>query len=217
MPPPDSWKRAASLPSPSKSRKGLATATATSSAKKSVASRNPKTPLKAKRLSSLGFSSTKRPAVQIGVKLLLDDSTYLGICPSEVTNHMFVYEVVKLFENGKAKVKYLEQVVKEGGNRFLVYKEGEKAQVRYVIFPLFVVCKDVSHKTLLFYSFFLDKFLTLKLIEIAIGHETWCKYNTHVSTRLSVAWPELEQLQQAEVIEVDADLTDINKLFEKKG
>jgi hypothetical protein len=70
---------------------------------------------------------------------------------------MFVYEVVELFENGKAKVKYLEQVVKEGGNRYRVYKEGEKAQVRYVIFPFFVVCKYVSHKTLLFYSFFLNK------------------------------------------------------------
>jgi hypothetical protein len=130
---------------------------------------------------------------------------------------MFVYEVVDLFENGKAKVKYLEQVVKEGGNRYRVYKEGEKAQVRYVIFPLFVVCKDVSHKTLLFYSFFLNKFLTLKLREIATGHETWCEYNTRVNTRLSVARQELERSQQAEVIEVDADFTDINELFEKKG
>jgi hypothetical protein len=38
-----------------------------------------------------------------------------------------------------------------------------------------------------------------------------------VNTRLSVARQELERSQQAEVIEVDADLTDINELFEKKG
>jgi hypothetical protein len=107
-------------------------AAATSSAKK-VVSKNPKTPLKTKPLLSLGFSSTKRPAVQIGVKLLLDDIIYVGICPSEVKKHMFVYEVVSLNEGGRtAKVKYLEQVVKEGGNRYRVYKEGDKVQVRYM-------------------------------------------------------------------------------------
>jgi hypothetical protein len=58
----------------------------------------------------------------------------------------------------------------------------------------------------------------MKLKDIEIGHEIWCDYNTRVNARLAAVRQELvEQSQQAEVIEVDADFTDINKLFEDKG
>jgi hypothetical protein len=60
--PPNNRKRVSSLPSPSKSKR-LATATATSAAKKSVPSSKKAA---TKPLSSLGFSSSKRLAVQIG-------------------------------------------------------------------------------------------------------------------------------------------------------
>lgn len=157
MAPTNDRKRAASLPSPSKSKR-LATGSATSSAKKT--SVTTKKQAAAKPLLSLGFSSSKRPAVQIGVKLLLDDSIYHGNCPPEVKKHLFVYEVVQLHENGKtAQVKYLDQVVKEGGNRFTVYKEGDDVQASYGLRSWFFVL--LLFLTFLFFFSFLLSLITV--------------------------------------------------------
>jgi hypothetical protein len=70
---------------------------------------------------------------------------------------------------------------------------------------------------LLFYSSCSNKHLNLKLKDIKIGPEIWCNYNTRINTRLTAAQQELEWSQQAEVIEFNADFTDITKLFEEKG
>jgi hypothetical protein len=126
MGPPNNRKCVSLLPSPSKSKQS-ATATATSAAKKSVPSSKKAA---TKPLSSLGFSSSKHPAVQIGTKVLLDDSIYHGKCPHEVQEHLFVYEVVGVHENGKfVKVQYNNQVVCNGGDKYRVYKEGDEVQV----------------------------------------------------------------------------------------
>jgi hypothetical protein len=157
MAPTNDRKRAASLPSPSKSKR-LATGSATSSAKKT--SVTTKKQAATKPLSSLGFSSSKRPAVQVGVKLLLDDSIYHGNCPPEVKKHLFVYEVVQLHENGKtAQVKYVDQVVKEGGNRFTVYKEGDDVQASLgflLRYGLFVLLLFLTFLFFLFISFVIN-------------------------------------------------------------
>jgi hypothetical protein len=157
MAPTNDRKRAASLPSPSKSKR-LATGSATSSAKKT--SVTTKKQAATKPLSSLGFSSSKRPAVQVGVKLLLDDSIYHGNCPPEVKKHLFVYEVVQLHENGKtAQVKYVDQVVKEGGNRFTVYKEGDDVQASLgflLRYWLFVLLLFLTFLFFLFISFVIN-------------------------------------------------------------
>jgi hypothetical protein len=61
----------------------------------------------------------EKESLRLYMSNAFDDSIYVaGICPSEVKKHMFVYKkVVSLNEGGRsAKVKYLEQVVKEGGN-----------------------------------------------------------------------------------------------------
>jgi hypothetical protein len=146
MAPPNNRKRSASLPSPSKSKR-LATATATSGQKKSVP------PLKkagtTKSLSSLGFSSSKRPSVQIGTKILLNDSIYGGKCPEGVRKHMFVYEVVELHPNGRTvKVQYNNQVVRQGGDKYRVYKEGDDVQVR--CFRISFFCIEISNLPFLF-------------------------------------------------------------------
>jgi hypothetical protein len=87
-----------------------------------------KNAVETKPLSYLGFSSTMRVR-----QVKLDNSIYVRICPSEVKKHMFVYKVVSLNEGCRtAKVKYLEQVVKEGGNRYCAYKEDIKVQVHYM-------------------------------------------------------------------------------------
>ena len=99
----------------------------------------------------IGFSSSKRPAVQIGVKLLLDDSIYHGNCPPEVKKHLFVYEVIQLHENGKtAQVKYLDQVVKgvETGLRYTRRVMTFRQVMVYVLGFLFFCCFSPS-----FFSF----------------------------------------------------------------
>jgi hypothetical protein len=128
MAPANNRKRGVSLPSPSKT-KWVATATATSSAKKTLP---PSKKAVTKSLSSLGFSSSKRPAVPIGTKVLLNDSIYLrGQCPPGVKEHMFVYEVVQWNQNSTiAKVQYINQVICQGGDKYRVYKEGDDVQAR---------------------------------------------------------------------------------------
>jgi hypothetical protein len=114
--PANNRKQGASLSSPSKSKR-VATATATSSAKKSL----PQSKKAAtKSLSSLGFFSSKQPAVPIGTTVLLNDSIYpRGQCPPGVKEHMFVYEVVQWNQNSTiAKVQYINQVICQGGNKY---------------------------------------------------------------------------------------------------
>jgi hypothetical protein len=128
MAPANNRKRGASLPSPSKSKQ-VATATATSSAKKTLP---PSKKAATKSLSSLGFSSSKRPAIPIGTKVLLDNSIYPhGQCPPGVEEHMFVFEVAQWNQNSPiAKVQYINQVIRQGDDKYQVYKEGDDVQVR---------------------------------------------------------------------------------------
>jgi hypothetical protein len=118
MAPANNRKPGAPLLSPSKSKR-VATATATSSAKKSLP---PSKKGATKSLLSLGFSSLKRPAVPKGTKVLLDDSIYPGWqCPPEVKEHMFVYEVVQWNQNSTiAKVQYINQVIRQGGDKYSI-------------------------------------------------------------------------------------------------
>jgi hypothetical protein len=112
------------LPSPSR-----AAATATSSAKKSLP---PSKKVATKSLSTLGFSSLKRPLVPIGTKVLLEDSIYpRGQRLPGVKEHMFVYEVVQWNQNSTiAKVQDINQVIRQGGDKYQVYKEGNDVQVQ---------------------------------------------------------------------------------------
>jgi hypothetical protein len=44
---------------------------------------------------------------------------------------MFVYEVVQWNQNSMiAKVQYINQVIRQGGDKYRVYKEGNDVQVR---------------------------------------------------------------------------------------
>jgi hypothetical protein len=210
---PNKKRAASSSSSPAKSKRA-ATATATSTAKKSVGKKPVTQPL-----SSLGFSSSKRAAIQIGTKVLLDDRIYVGgKCPAEVKNHWFVYEVVELNENGRSwKVLFKEQVVREGGDKYRVYKEGEKPQVRtfWICFvPFFIFSLHFSSIAVLLRN---DKYLDLNFQQIKGGHESWCETNTRVNSRIQAVRQKMELAQMAEVVDVDVDLSDINKLFEEKG
>jgi hypothetical protein len=71
--------------------------------------------------------------------LLLDESIYRGKCPPSVKEHMFVYEIVQVHDTGKLwKAQYKDQVVRVGGDKYRVYKEGSDAQVR-VFFWLYSI------------------------------------------------------------------------------
>jgi hypothetical protein len=91
---------------------------------------------------ALGFSTTKHQQFNVGTKLLLGTSIYDTPVAEEVKGHMFVYEIVEFLENGKQVcLKYKNQVIKDGGNTFRVYKESEEAQVSFVfsccsLFPI---------------------------------------------------------------------------------
>ena len=80
-----------------------------------------------KPLTNFAFSSTKRVQYPVGTKLLLSDKIYeKNKVPAEVRGHLFVYEIVSFEADGKnVKLLYKEQVVKDGGNWFRVYKEGD--------------------------------------------------------------------------------------------
>jgi hypothetical protein len=44
---------------------------------------------------------------------------------------MFVYELVQWNQNSTiAKVQYINQVIRQGGDKYQVYKEGDDVQVR---------------------------------------------------------------------------------------
>jgi hypothetical protein len=49
-----------------------------------------------------------------------------------------------------------------------------------------------------------------------VGHEEWCDTNTCVNTRIQAVQQELENSQKA-IVDVDAEVDDINKLYEEKG
>jgi hypothetical protein len=64
---------------------------------------------------------------------------------------------------------------------------------------------------------FLDKFMTLTFAQVKAGHETWCHAHTRSNARKQAARQVLELEQQSEVIQIDTDFADIDKLFEEKG
>jgi hypothetical protein len=49
-----------------------------------------------------------------------------------------------------------------------------------------------------------------------VGHEKWCDTNTRVNTRIQAVRQELENSQKA-IVDVNAEVDDINKLYEEKG
>jgi hypothetical protein len=52
---------------------------------------------------------------------------------------MFVYEIVQVHDTGKLwKAQYKDQVVRVGGDKYRVYKEGSDAQVRVFFWLLFL-------------------------------------------------------------------------------
>ena len=90
---------------------------------------------------TLGFSSTKRPKYQVGTKMLLDDSIYNGKVPDEVKDHLFVYEITDVGDDGNAvTVMFKNQVITPGGNRFRVYQEGDEQQVSSWMCSLLSFC-----------------------------------------------------------------------------
>jgi hypothetical protein len=61
-----------------------------------------------------------------------------------------------------------------------------------------------------------NKYLDLKFEQVMVGHEEWCDTNTCVNTRIQAVRQELENSQKA-TVDVDAEVEDINKLYEEKG
>jgi hypothetical protein len=59
--------------------------------------------------------------------------------------------------------------------------------------------------------------LDLNYQQIKAGHESWRETNTRVNFRIQAVRQKMELAQMAEVVDVDIDLSDINKLFEEKG
>jgi hypothetical protein len=123
---PTNKKRAASFPPRSDSKRPA-------TGGKAGTAKGAKTPTKKpgpKPLSALGFSATKRQQFNVGTKLLLGTGIYDTPVPAQVKGHMFVYEIVEFLDNGKGvRVQYKDQVIKEGGDTFRVYKDSDDAQV----------------------------------------------------------------------------------------
>jgi hypothetical protein len=61
-----------------------------------------------------------------------------------------------------------------------------------------------------------NKYLDLKFEQVLVGHEEWCVTDTCVSIRIQAVRQELENSQKA-IVHVDAEVDDINKLYEEKG
>ena len=123
-------KRSASKHKPSSNKKH----SVSKLAKKAAAGKTPTKSTVTQPLSSLGFSSSKRPKYHVGTKVLLDDSIYDDKVPEEVKGHFFVYEIVSTVENGKSvMLQYKDQVIRAGGDSFWVYIEGTDPQVRLQI------------------------------------------------------------------------------------
>jgi hypothetical protein len=139
MAPPPVRKRAASNPTRSRDRSDRSDP------------KRAKTPNKAtvtKPLSSLGFSVAKRSKYCVGTKILLDDSIYDDAVPQNVKDHLFVYEITSIDDNGKeVTIQYKNQVIKDGGNRFRTYTEGDDPQVS-VDFRRFIIVFEYHFLTI---------------------------------------------------------------------
>lgn len=59
--------------------------------------------------------------------------------------------------------------------------------------------------------------MTISIDAVKTAHESWCLANTRVNARKHLERQRLERITQAEVIDVDVDLSDINNLYEEKG
>ena len=144
---PPTWKRSALTPSQrsasSSTRKSANAGSKTPPTKNNKSTGSNHVTTVTRPLSDLGFSSTKRPKYQIGTKMLLDDSIYDKEAPAEVKGHYFVYKISSICESGRTvTIQYKNQVVRNGGNMFRVYKEGEDSQVCF-LFVRFV-CLFIS-------------------------------------------------------------------------
>jgi hypothetical protein len=79
---------------------------------------------------------------------------------------------------------------------------------------------------LLYFNFFIiltflscvvcNMYLDLKFEQVMVGHEEWCDTNTCVNTRIQAVQQVLENSQKA-IVNVDAEVDDIIKLYEEKG
>jgi hypothetical protein len=112
---------------------------ATSKAVKGGKAGKGKNPTVTKPLSSLGFLLSKRPKYQIGTKILLDESIYDDDVPDKVKDHLFVYEITKVDENGKqVQIQYKNLVIRDGGSRFWNYVDSQEPQVSRFVYFFFV-------------------------------------------------------------------------------
>jgi hypothetical protein len=85
-----------------------------------------------------------------------------------------------------------------------------------VHFHLLFLFVDLSNPTC-FVFLVKNKYMDLKLEQVLVGHETWCESNTRVNSRLQNIRRELESSQKSQVVEVDVNVDDIQKLFAEKG
>jgi len=117
-----------------------------SNTSKRVATQKNSTPKKKKSkttvpLSSLGFSSSKHPEFQKGMKILLDDEIYDDEPPNKVKGKYFVYQISKMNADGKTvTIEYKDQVIDKHGDRFQVFKESEEKQVCHSGILFFQYC-----------------------------------------------------------------------------
>jgi hypothetical protein len=59
--------------------------------------------------------------------------------------------------------------------------------------------------------------MILNLEQVNVGHEEWCKTNTRVNTRIQAERQALQIAQKPDIIDIDVDVSDIDKLFEERG
>ena len=84
-----------------------------------------------KSLQTHGFSKSKKPQYQVGLKLLLDDGIYDSKVPDEVKGHFFLYQVSQIYDDKKTiQIEYKNQVIRPKGNAFRVYRDSDDTQVR---------------------------------------------------------------------------------------
>jgi hypothetical protein len=125
---------------------------------------------------------------------------------------------VQLNENGKSwKVLFKEQVVVRVGTSIGCTKRARN--LRYILFciVLFLFLYFSLHFSSIAVLLQNDKYLDLNFQQIKGGHESWCETNTRVNSRIQAMQQKMELAQMAEVVDVDIDLSNINKLFEEKG
>ena len=83
-----------------------------------------------KSLQTHGFSKSKKPQYQVGLKLLLDDGIYDSKVPDEVKGHFFLYQVSQIYDDKKTiQIEYKNQVIRPKGNAFRVYRDSDDTQV----------------------------------------------------------------------------------------